>query len=162
MSDLIEPSSDPLDALRGAAVAAIPIELAGQRVLELGIGAGATTRRLIAAHPKAEVVGLDSSGAMVFAARELGIEVQLARMEDPLPDGPWDLVIAVLAVQCLDQTQIKALIRRVRGHSRALVIGDRFDDGEQSVSLSAAALARSCDGALDWRDGSLAVVSATY
>ena len=42
-------------------------------------------RRLLARFPDAEVTGLDSEPEMVFAARELGIEVRLARMEDPLP-----------------------------------------------------------------------------
>ena len=67
-------------------------------MLELGIGTGETSRRVLEAHPDAQITGLDSSPEMVFRARELGIEVRLARMEDPLPDGPWDLVIAVLSV----------------------------------------------------------------
>ena len=61
---------------------------------------------------------------MVFRARELGIEMRLARMEDPLPDGPWDLVISVLAVHHLDADGKRDLFRRVREQSRALVIGD--------------------------------------
>ena len=66
------------------------------------MGTGETTRRLIEAHPDAWVVGLDSSPDMVFRARETYDDVQLARMEDPLPDGPWDLVISVLSVNDLD------------------------------------------------------------
>ena len=57
------------------------------------MGTGETTRRLIEAYPDAWVIGLDSSPDMVFRAREIYDDVQLARMEDPLPDGPWDLVI---------------------------------------------------------------------
>ena len=45
-------------------------------------------------------------------------------MEDPLPDGPWDLVIAVLSVHHLDDERKRDLFRRVREQSRALVIGD--------------------------------------
>mgnify|MGYP003290953579 CR=1 FL=1 len=74
--------------------------------------------------PEAEVTGLDSTPEMVFAARELGIEVRLARMEDPLPDGPWDLVLSVLSVHHLTDDQKRLLFRRVREQSRALVIGD--------------------------------------
>ena len=70
------------------------------------------------------MTGLDSQPEMVFKARELGIEVRLARMEDPLPDGPWDLVISVLSVHHLDAEQKRDLFRRVREQSRALVIGD--------------------------------------
>ena len=68
-------------------VEAVPF--APARVLDLGIGTGETSRRLLEAYPDAQITGLDSSPEMVFRARELGIEVRLARMEDPLPDGPW-------------------------------------------------------------------------
>ena len=91
------------DELQEQAVAAIPFP--PERVLELGMGTGETTRRLIEAHPDAWVIGLDSSPDMVFRARQTYDDVQLARMEDPLPDGPWDLVISVLSVGDLDDTQ---------------------------------------------------------
>ncbi len=91
------------DDLQDQAVAAIPF--APERVLELGMGTGETTRRLIEAHPEAWVIGLDSSPDMVFRARKSYDDVQLARMEDPLPDGPWDLVISVLSVNQLDDEQ---------------------------------------------------------
>src|SRR5919112_72469 len=114
------------DELQDQAVAAVPFP--PERVLELGMGTGETTRRLIEAHPEAWVVGLDSSPDMVFRARQTYDDVQLARMEDPLPDGPWDLVISVLSVSDLDDEQRRSLLRRVREHSRSLVIGDLFDD----------------------------------
>ena len=88
------------------------------------MGTGETTRRLLARYPDAELTGLDSQPEMVFKARELGIEVRLARMEDPLPDGPWDLVISVLSVHHLTDEQKRDLFRRVREQSRALVMGD--------------------------------------
>ena len=80
------------DELQEQAVAAVPFP--PERVLELGMGTGETTRRLIEAHPDAWVIGLDASPDMVFRARQSYDDVQLARMEDPLPDGPWDLVIS--------------------------------------------------------------------
>ena len=110
------------DELQEQTIGAIPFSPG--RVLELGIGTGETARRLLESHPEAEVTGLDSQPDMVFRARELGIEVRLARMEDPLPDGPWDLVIAVLAVHHLDADQKRDLFRRVREQSGALVVGD--------------------------------------
>src|SRR2546428_3580995 len=110
------------DELQEETVEAIPFPPG--RVLELGVGTGETTRRLRARYPHAEVTGLDSQPEMVFAARELGIEVRLARMEDPLPDGPWDLVISVLSVHHLDGEQKRDLFRRVREQSRALGMGD--------------------------------------
>ena len=80
-----------------------------ERVLELGMGTGETTRRLIEAYPDAWVIGLDSSPDMVFRARQTYDDVQLARIEDPLPDGPWDLVIAVLSVNALSDEQKQSL-----------------------------------------------------
>ena len=93
-------------------MAAIPFP--PERVLELGMGTGETTRRLIEAYPDAWVIGLDSSPDMVFRARKSYDDVQLARMEDPLPDGPWDLVISVLSVNQLDDEQKQNLCRQVK------------------------------------------------
>ncbi|HVD87069.1 MAG TPA: class I SAM-dependent methyltransferase, partial [Solirubrobacterales bacterium] len=110
------------DELQEQAIAAIPF--APERVLELGMGTGETTRRLIEAHPDAWVIGLDSSPDMVFRAREMYDDVQLARIEDPLPDGPWDLVIGVLSIHHLTTDLKQNLFRRVREHAKSLVIGD--------------------------------------
>jgi tRNA (cmo5U34)-methyltransferase len=142
------------DELQNEAVAAIPSS--PQRVLELGMGTGETTRRLIEAHPDAWVIGLDSSPDMVFRARREYDDVQLARMEDPLPDGPWDLVISVLSVNQLNDEQKRNLCRQVKGQARALVIGDVFteDQLENLTSWS--------EGTVVWRKGDLAVVRALY
>src|SRR5215510_6176356 len=120
--DLIRAEVPRYDELQEQAIAAIPF--APERVLELGMGTGETTRRLIEAYADSWVIGLDSSPDMVFRAREMYDDVQLARIEDPLPDGPWDLVIGVLSVHHLSAEQKRGLFRRVREQSRSLVIGD--------------------------------------
>jgi len=156
------------DELQAAAIAAVPFPPG--RVLELGIGTGETTRRLLAAHPAAEITGLDSSPEMVFRARELGIEVRLARMEDPLPDGPWDLVISVLSVHHLDADGKRDLFRRVREQSRALVLADvvaverPVASVEEGVDFPerAADLAEWSAGEVVWSEDDLAVVAAQY
>jgi tRNA (cmo5U34)-methyltransferase len=156
------------EELQDQSIDAVPF--APQRALELGIGTGETTRRLLARFPDADVTGLDASPDMVFRARELGIAVRLARMEDPLPDGPWDLVIAVLAVHHLEDDQKRDLIRRVREQSRSLVIGDVVAADVQIAPLEegvdfpapAAALAEWCDGEVAWSADDLAVIRATY
>jgi tRNA (cmo5U34)-methyltransferase len=166
--ELIQEDVPRYAELQDESVAAIPF--APARVLELGVGTGETTRRLLERHPDAEVVGLDSSGEMVFRARELGIEARLARMEDPLPDGPWDLVISVLTVHHLDDEQKRDLFRRVREHSRALVVGDVVVADEQVAPLepgvdmpsSAANLAEWSGGEIAWEADDLAVVRAVY
>jgi tRNA (cmo5U34)-methyltransferase len=156
------------DELQDQAVAAIPF--APERVLELGIGTGETTKRILAAHPGAQITGLDSSPDMVFRARELLEDVQLARMEDPLPDGPWDLVISVLSVHHLTDDQKRLLFRRVREQSKALVLGDVVKAEVQVASLepevdfpdSAEELADWCGGKVAWTGDDLAVVAADY
>lgn len=156
------------DELQDAAVAAIPFGPA--QLLELGIGTGETTRRIIEAYPDVQITGLDSSPDMVFRARELVEDVQLARMEDPLPDGPWDLVISVLSVHHLTDDQKHLLFRRVREHSRALVLGDVVKADVQVSSLepgvdfpdTAEELADWCGGEVVWTADDLAIVVADY
>ncbi|HET7574742.1 MAG TPA: class I SAM-dependent methyltransferase [Solirubrobacterales bacterium] len=142
------------DELQEEAIAAIPFPPA--RALELGMGTGETTRRLIEAHPDAWVVGLDSSPDMVFRARQTYDDVQLARMEDPLPDGPWDLVISVLSTGDLTDDQLQALCRRVKDHSRSLVIGDIFEPNKLESLLTWSG------GTVTWQAEDLAVIKAVY
>ncbi len=143
------------EELQQAALDAVPF--APARVLELGFGTAETTQRLLDRFPDTRITGLDSSSEMVFKARELGWDdLRLGRAEDPLPDGPWDLVIAVLTVGDLDEDGAKDLLRRVRDHSRALVVGDRFEPG------GAAELAEWAGGEVVWEAKDLAVVRAVY
>jgi tRNA (cmo5U34)-methyltransferase len=156
------------DELQDRTIEAIPFPPG--RVLELGVGTGETTRRLLERYPDADVIGLDSTPEMVFRARELGIEVRLARMEDPLPDGPWDLVISVLSVHHLEADGKRDLFRRVREQSRALVLGDVVDADVHITSLEpgvdfpdrAEDVAEWCDGDVVWEADDLAVIRATY
>lgn len=156
------------DELQAAAIAAVPF--APERVLELGMGTGETTRRLIEAHPDSWVIGLDSSPDMVFRAREEYDEVQLARIEDPLPDGPWDLVIAVLSLHHLTTEQKRNLFRRVREHSRSLVVADVVVAEKQVTPIdpaydfpeTAEDLAAWSGGTVTWEKDDLAVIRAVY
>jgi len=166
--DLIHGEVPRYEELQEQAIAAIPF--APERVLELGMGTGETTRRLIEAYPDSWVIGLDSSPDMVYCAREMYDDVQLARIEDPLPDGPWDLVIGVLSIHHLTAEQKRELFRRVREHSRALVIGDvvkaevTVTPVEEGYDFpeSAADLAAWSGGEVTWAGDDLAVVRAVY
>lgn len=166
--DLIRDEVPRYDELQAAAIEAIPF--APERVLELGMGTGETTRRLLEAYPDAWVIGLDSSPDMVFRAREMYDDVQLARIEDPLPDGPWDLVIGVLSIHHLNADQKQSLFRRVREQAKALVIGDvvkadvevtpieeGYDFPEKATDLAAWS-----GGEITWEQEDLAVVRALY
>lgn len=156
------------DELQEQAIAAIPSP--PERVLELGMGTGETTRRLIEAYPDAWVIGLDASADMVFRAREMYDDVQLARMEDPLPEGPWDLVIGVLSIHHLRSEQKQNLFRQVREQARAFVIGDvvKADpqvtpvDPSEDFPEAAADLAEWIGGEITWEADDLAVIRAVY
>jgi tRNA (cmo5U34)-methyltransferase len=166
--ELIRSEVPRYDELQEQAIAAVPFP--PERVLELGMGTGETTRRLIEAYPDSWVIGLDASADMVFRARENYDDVQLARMEDPLPDGPWDLVIGVLSIHHLTGDQKKNLFRQVRAQARAFVIGDVVKAGVQVTPIdpdydfpeTAADLATWCDGQVTWEKDDLAVVRAVY
>ena len=89
------------------------------RILELGIGTGETSRRVLALHPSATLVGIDGSAAMLSAARTTlpadRVDLRLGRLEDPLPAGEFDLVVSVLAVHHLQAEGKAALFRRIAG-----------------------------------------------
>ena len=84
-------------------------------VLELGVGTGETARRVLARHAEAKLVGIDSSREMLARARGAlpEADLRLARLEDPLPPGPFDLVVSALAVHHLDAGGKQDLFRRV-------------------------------------------------
>lgn len=156
------------DELQEQAIAAIPF--APERVLELGMGTGETTKRLIEAYPDCWVIGLDSSADMVFRARENYDDVQLARIEDPLPEGPWDLVIGVLSIHHLTGDLKKNLFRQVREQARSFVIGDVVQadtriapiDPDYDFPEMATDLAEWAGGEVTWEADDLAVVRAVY
>ena len=98
-------------------------------VLELGTGTGETALRVRARHPGAAWVGIDASEPMLARARERlpGADLRLARLEDELPPGPFDLVVSALAVHHLDDAGKRDLFSRVAGVLREgglFVLGD--------------------------------------
>jgi L-threonylcarbamoyladenylate synthase len=98
-----------------------------RRILELGIGTGETAGRLLERHAEAALVGIDESPEMLAAARgalaEERVDLRLARLEGPLPEGPFDLVASALCVHHLDAAHKRDLFARVR---RVLTPGGRF------------------------------------
>ena len=90
-----------------------------RRVLELGTGTGETARRLLDAHPGASLVGVDESAEMLAAARARlraeRVQLVVARLQDELPPGPFDLVASALCVHHLRGPDKRDLFRRVRG-----------------------------------------------
>jgi tRNA (cmo5U34)-methyltransferase len=86
-------------------------------VLELGTGTGETARRVLDRHPDAQLVGIDASPGMVDVARDSlpsdRVELLVGRLEDPLPERPFDLVVSALAVHHLEGRGKADLFRRV-------------------------------------------------
>jgi len=166
--ELIRSEIPRYDELQEQAIAAIPFP--PERVLELGMGTGETTKRLIEAYPDSWVIGLDSSADMVFRAREAYDDVQLARIEDPLPDGPWDLVIGVLSIHHLQAEAKKNLFRQVKEQARSFVIGDVVKADVQIAPIedgydfpeTAEDLAAWTGGTVTWQADDLAVIQAVY
>jgi tRNA (cmo5U34)-methyltransferase len=87
-----------------------------RRILELGTGTGETARRVLARHPRATLVGLDASELMLEAARAAlpadRVDLRIGRLEDPLPPGPFDVVVSALAIHHLDGPGKTDLFRR--------------------------------------------------
>ena len=153
------------------------------RVLELGVGTGETSRRVLERNPAAILLGIDASPAMLVHARGAlppeRAELRPARLEDELPAGPFELVISVLAVHHLDGAGKRDLFRRaaaVLGARGRLVIGDlvvpenpadvvtpidRDYDRPSSLADQLAWLAAAgLEPAVAWRHRDLAVMTA--
>jgi tRNA (cmo5U34)-methyltransferase len=151
------------------------------RILELGAGTGETARRVLALHPGAELVGIDSSEGMLEHARRAlpGADLRLGRLEDELPAGSFELVVSALAVHHLDGPRKADLFRRV---AAALAPGGRFVLGDVVVPEDPAAAVTplsegfdlpsrvdeqlrwladaGLEGAVTWSERDLAVIAA--
>jgi tRNA (cmo5U34)-methyltransferase len=152
-----------------------------RRILELGVGTGETARRVLARHAGARLVGIDASEAMLAHARAAFPEADLraGRLDDPLPGGPFDLVVSVLTIHHLDGAGKADLFRRIAAvlaPSGRFVLGDVVvpDDRadaitplspgfdlpspvpEQLAWLRAAGL----DATIRWAERDLAVIAA--
>ena len=96
--------------------------VAAEQILELGVGTGMTAKRVLARHREARLVGIDESESMLAAADVEG-DLRVSRLEDPLPEGPFDLVVSCLAIHHLDAEGKRDLFRRIVA---ALRPGGRF------------------------------------
>ena len=86
-------------------------------VLELGTGTGETARRVLDRHPGAHLIGIDGSPGMINVACENlpsdRVSLLVGRLEDPLPTGPFDLVVSALAVHHLEGADKADLFQRI-------------------------------------------------
>ena len=153
------------------------------RILDLGTGTGETARRVLAFHPDASLIGIDENEQMLAAARSAlppeRVELRAGRIEEPLPEGSFDLITSALCVHHLDGQGKAELFARVRD---ALVPGGLFVMGDVVVPEDPAAASTPLTPGYDrpspladqlgwlvdvglspsvtWQDGDLAVVAA--
>lgn len=118
-----------------AAIAGAANGLVVHRALDLGAGTGETTLAILARYPGAMVALLDKNPDILAIALERvpadRIAATLTRdLADPLPLGPFDLVVSSLTVHHLDAAGKRTLFRRVRA---ALRPGGRFVMGDLVV-----------------------------
>ncbi|MGH9025508.1 MAG: class I SAM-dependent methyltransferase [Acidimicrobiia bacterium] len=165
------------DEVAGAMVGMQP-----RSALELGVGTGVTSQRVLAQCPHVHLVGIDESADMLDHARRLlpTADLRIARLEDPLPAGPFEIVFSALTVHHLDGPGKADLFRRV---AAGLAPGGRFVLGDVVVPEEPADAVTPIDGDHDtpssvveqlawlaaagfeatvaWRDQDLAVVVAS-
>ncbi len=155
-----------------------------QRILELGTGTGVTAALLLEHHPGSFLVGVDERQDMLDVARSRlpggRVELRVARLQDELPPGPFELVASALAIHHLDAGEKAGLFARVRqvlAPGGRIVIGDvvaPIDPNQARVPLtpgydkpSSAAdqlqwlAVAGLEPALIWEEGDLAVLVGT-
>lgn len=112
-------------------VAAAAATGAPRSILDLGVGSGLTAQRVLEALPEAELLGVDASSEMLSAAESTldpeRTRLQLGRLEESLPKGPFDLVMSTLSVHHLDgpgKADLFARIAAVLDSGGRFVLGD--------------------------------------
>jgi trans-aconitate methyltransferase len=120
----------------GLPVVALLAPQPGERILDLGCGDGALTRRLV--ELGCSVVGVDASAEMIEAARELGLDARVADGQSLGFEQEFDAVFSNAALHWMPQSE-----QVIQGVWRALKPGGRFVaecGGEGNVATIVAAL----------------------
>jgi len=102
------------------------LDLEVSRLLDLGVGTGETSRRCLEAHPEARAVCLDEDQDRLDAAAQVldsRAELRLGRFQDPLPEGPFELIVSAFALHHVDAAAKADLFPRV---AERLAEGGRF------------------------------------
>jgi tRNA (cmo5U34)-methyltransferase len=128
------------------AVAEATAGIKAEQVLELGVGTGETSRRVLDLHPGAELVGIDESADMLAAASIDVADLRVSRLEDEMPEGNFDLAVSALAVHHLDGAGKADLFSRVADRLRP---GGRFVLGDVVIPGDPVDLVTPIDGVYD-------------
>ncbi len=103
----------------GAPVVELLAPRAGERILDLGCGDGALTKKLV--ELGCDVVGVDASAPQVEAARRLGLDARVADGERLAFDAEFDAVFSNAAIHWMKRADDV-----IAGVWRALKPGGRF------------------------------------
>ena len=103
----------------GASVIELLAPRSGERILDLGCGDGALTKKL--AEHECRVVGVDASPQMTAAARRLGLDARVMDGHELRFDHEFDAVFSNAALHWLKQPE-----KVIAGVWRALKPGGRF------------------------------------
>jgi tRNA (cmo5U34)-methyltransferase len=121
------------------AVAAASEGVTVSSVLDLGTGTGETLAAVLARHPGAAAVGVDKNEGMLDVARHrlavAPLELRVTDLTDPLPTGPFDLVVSALAIHHLEGPGKADLFARIAGVLRP---GGRFVLGDVVIPVEPA------------------------
>lgn len=121
---------------RSATALGIRGDGAGQRLLDLGCGTGASTAALLTAAPRAEIIAVDASKGMLEQAMRKqwpeNVSFVHARAEELTADGPFDGIFAAYLIRNLADPD--PVLTTIRGLLRP---GGRFVAHEYSVRDSA-------------------------
>lgn len=132
---------DPLRAFEGEFAAALP---PGGDVLDLGCGTAAVLERLLALDVSfGTYTGVDLSPAMLARARTKFDQLpgvtfeQLDLRADPLPEGPFDLVVSAWALEHLPEPVgvVEAAMARVRPGGRLVLFFELDGRGPRAWTL---------------------------
>lgn len=108
--DMIRSEVHSYDELQDR-VAQATLGIQASSILDLGIGAGETSARVLKLHPGAALVGVDSSREMLAAATTSLPSATFVEQDlsAPLPGGPYDLIVSSLAIHHLEG-RLKAVL----------------------------------------------------
>ena len=122
---------------------------AGERILDLGCGDGALTRRLI--DVGAEVVGVDASESFLQAARDAGIDARYMDGHDLTFDTEFDAVFSNAALHWMTRPQevVAGIVRALKPQGRFVAeFGGHGNVAAIVTAMRAVARARGGDEAI--------------